>query len=136
VFVLLAVVGIVIGAFYVKNLITDYEAELKHSGFEQVVQSTAVTITDPITEPLLLKGQAVKIMADCSTNLAVLAQVCEVYGKIDGTLYFRGQILTIQPGAEILGGMDVKAQVLQNYGRVEGDVIGEFQLIEPGTGSE
>lgn len=134
--VLLMVIGIGVGAYYVKKMIGTYETELKSHGFEQVAAGQMLNISEPITEPVLLKGQAVKIMSDCSTNLAVLAQVCEVYGKIDGTLYFRGQMLIVQPGAEILGGVDVQAQVLQNNGTIEGGMTGKYQLLEQGSVSE
>lgn len=128
--VLLMIIGIGAGAFYVIKMINNYESELKGHGFDTVVSGQAVTVTEPITEPVILKGQAVKVLSDCSTNLAVLAQICEVYGKIDGKLYFRGQMLTVQPGAEITGGVDIQAQVLQNLGTVEGGITGKYQLIE------
>ena len=134
--ILLAVLGIGAGAFYVKKMITKYETEMKNYGFEQVTVGQMLTITDPITEPVLLKGQSVKIMSNCSTNLAVLAQVCELHGKIDGKLYFRGQMLTIHPGAEITGGVDAQAQFLQNNGTIGGPMSGKYQLIEPGSAAE
>jgi cytoskeletal protein CcmA (bactofilin family) len=63
--------------------------------------------------------------------MAVLAQVCELDGTIEGKLYFRGQVLTINPGAEVRGGIDAQAQLLQNNGRVRGGITGKYQLIEP-----
>ena len=134
--VLLAVIGIGVGMFYVKKMIGKYELELKGYGFEQVTAGQMLTITDPITEPVILKGQAVKIMSDCSTNLAVMAQVCEIFGKVDGKLYFRGQMLTVHPGAEITGGVDAQAQVVQNNGTIEGGMTGKYQLLEKGSVSE
>lgn len=131
--VLLVIIGIGVGAFYVKKTIAKYETELVGYGFETVQEGQMMTISSPITEPVLLKGQSVTIQADCSTNLAVLAQICEVFGKVDGKLYFRGQMLTVHPGAEITGGVDVKAQLLQNNGTIEGGMAGEYQLIEAGA---
>ena len=134
--VLLVVVAVGVGAFYVKKMISRYETELKGYGFETMATGQALDINEPVDEPLLFKGQVVRIMADCSTNIAVLAQVCEVYGKIDGKLYFRGQVLTVQPGAEILGGIDAQAQVIQNNGKIEGGISGKYQLIELPASSE
>lgn len=136
--VLLAAVGIGVGIFYVKNLVVRYETELKGYGFESVTKGQVLDITEPVTEPILFKGQVVRLMADCSTNVAVLAQVCEVHGKVDGKLYFRGQMLTVQPNAEILGGVDAHAQVIQNNGKIEGPITGRYQLVEtkPGSGGE
>ena len=121
------------GAFYVKKIISKYETELKGYGFETVTTGQVLDITEPITQPVLLKGQVVRIKADCSCDIAVLAQACEVYGKVDGKLYFRGQVLTVQPGGEILGGVDAQAQVLQNKGKIEGGITGKYQLIEAGA---
>lgn len=133
VLVLITVVTIVAGVLYVKKIITRYEKELKGYGFETVMKGQVIEITDPVDEPVLLKAQSVRIMADCSTNIAVLAQMCELHGTVKGRLYFRGQLLTIHPGAEILGGLDVQAQLVQNNGKIEGGVTGEYQLYEPGA---
>lgn len=130
--VLLIAVAAIAGTVYVKKIITKYETELKSHGFETVVTGQMLDITDPIDEPILLKAQVVRIMSDCSTNMAVLAQACEVSGTIEGKLYFRGQVLTVHPGAEILGGMDAQAQLVQNNGKIEGGMTGKYQLIEPG----
>ena len=130
VFILLLVAAILAGVFYVKNIITKYEDDLKSHGFETVVQEQMLEVVDPVSEPILFKGQMVRIMADCSTNMAVLAQACEVHGTVLGTFYFRGQVLTVHPGAELLGGADIQAQVLQNNGKIEGEITGKYQLLE------
>ncbi len=132
--VLVTVLVIIASVFYVKKIVSKYEDELKSHGFETVTQGQMLNITEPIDEPILFKGQSVRIMSDCSTNMAVLAQVCELHGRIEGKLYFRGQLLTVYPGAEILGGVDVQAQVLQNNGKIEGGITGKYQehqLVEP-----
>jgi len=129
--VLLVAGAIVAGTFYVKKIISKYETELKDHGFETVIQGQMLNITEPITEPILFKGQSIRIMSDCSTNMAVLAQVCELHGTIEGRLYFRGQVLTVHPGAEILGGVDAQAQIVQNNGKIEGGITGKHQLIRP-----
>ncbi len=126
--VLLAAVAIAVSAFYVKKIVSKYETELKGHGFETVVQNQMLNITEPVIEPILFKGQSVRIMSDCSTNMAVLAQVCEIHGTIEGKLYFRGQMLTVHPGAEILGGVDAQAQLVQNNGKIEGGITGKYQV--------
>ena len=130
--ILIVLVLIVVGAgaFYVKKLMTQYETELKGYGFEKVQSGQMIDITEPITEPTLLKAQIVTLDADCPVDLAVMAQVCEVNGRIDGKLYFRGQVLMLNAGSEVTGGVDAKAQVVQNAGTVSGGISGEFQLIE------
>ena len=71
-------------ARFVKGKIDETASELKQLGFENVVKGQALEITDKITKPTLYMGQVVKIMADCSTDLAVMAQICEIHGKVDG----------------------------------------------------
>lgn len=128
--ILLVAIAIGVAAFYVKGLIDEYETELQSYGFETVQSAQVIQVTEPITEPVLLKGQTVIIQADCTTDVAVLAQLCEVHGKIEGNLYFRGQIITLKSGSEITGNADVKAQVLVNSGEVTGEITGEFQEVD------
>ncbi|MDF7823534.1 hypothetical protein P4B35_05875 [Pontiellaceae bacterium B12227] len=134
--IILAVLAIAGGAIYVKKMITKYETELKGYGFEQVTEGQMLNVTEPITQPVLLKAQSLQLRADCSTDLAVLAQICEVYGKVDGKLYFRGQMLTVHPGAEITGGVDAQAQIIQNNGTISGGMTGKYQLLEQGKVAE
>ncbi len=137
--ILIAIALIIAGTVFVKKTITKYETELKGFGFETVVSGQTLDITEPITTPQLFKGQMVRILTDSETDVAVLAQVCEVQGTIQGKLYFRGQILTLQPGSKVLGGIDIQAQVLQNQGDVSGEITGKYQSIpapENGKASE
>ena len=104
--------------------------EMKEFGFENVVKQQMIEVGDEITEPTLYMGQMVKIIGNCSTNLAIVAQMAEIHGKVDGKVYFRGQMLTIQPEAELLNGLDVKAQVVQKYGKIHGDITGEGYVLD------
>ncbi len=128
--VLLGGVLIGVGAVYLKKMIAGYEAELKGYGFESVTSGQVLDITEPVTEPTLFKGQVIRILTDSSTNIAILAQVCEIHGQVDGKLYFRGQVLTVEPRAKILGGIDAQAQVIQNNGTIKGGITGKYQLVD------
>ncbi len=127
--IVIVIALIIAGTVFVKKTITQYETELKGFGFETVVSGQAVDVTEPITTPQLFKGQMVRILTDAETDVAVLAQMCEIHGTIQGNLYFRGQILTLQPGSKVLGEIDIQAQVLQNLGEVSGDITGKYQLV-------
>lgn len=131
VIVLIAIIGMIVGAVMVKKMVVKYEEELKGYGFEKVTSGQMIDVSDQVDEPILYKGQMVRIMGDCSTNVAILAQGCEIFGKIDGKLYFRGQMLTVHPGAEILGGVDAQTQILVNNGTIEGGIEGKYQLVQP-----
>ena len=119
------------GVFFIKNVITKYEAELKGFGFTNVVTRQMMELTEPVTERKLYKAQMISIKTDSTTDMAVLAQICELHGTVNGTFYFRGQMLTIKPGAEIIGDANVEAQVLQNEGHITGNLTGKYQLISP-----
>lgn len=122
-------IGVFITVKFVKGKIDETASELKQLGFEHVVKKQVIEINDKITKPTLYMGQVVNVMADCGTDLAVMAQVCEIHGKVDGKVYFRGQILIVQPHAELKNGLDIVAQVLQKYGKIEGEVTGNYQMI-------
>jgi hypothetical protein len=125
--IVIVVALIIAGTVFVQKIITKYETELKGLGFETVIAGQLVTVTEPITSPQLFKGQVVRILTDADTDVAVLAQTCEINGTIQGKLYFRGQMLTINPGSKVLGGIDIQAQILQNRGEVSGEITGKYQ---------
>jgi len=108
--------------------------EMTELGFENVVTQQVIEVTTEITEPTLYLGQVVKILADCSTNLAVIAQIAEIHGKVEGKVYFRGQVLTIQPNGELMNGLDVLAQGVQNLGTINGEITGQYQEINSDNG--
>ncbi len=120
-----------IGYRVVKGKIDTMATELKDKhGFEYVVKGQTIVIDETITKPTLYMGQMVKIHGDCTTNLAVMAQMCELYGAVEGKMYFRGQILTIKPEAHLKDGLDVFAQMVQNQGTIDGKITGSYQTIQ------
>lgn len=98
--------------------------ELRESGFTNEVASQSVTIEGDINEPTIYDCQSFKLLGNCSTDLCVLAQTCEIHGNVDGKLIFRGQVLRIKPGAVINGDLDVDATVIEQEGEVRGDISG------------
>jgi len=130
--VLLAAAGI-FGFRVVKGKIDEVASELQTKGFENTVRGQSLEITDAITEPTLYMGQIVKIMSDCTTDLAIMAQIGEIHGRVEGKTYFRGQMLTVQPQAVLRKGLDVKAQTILQYGTVDGPITGTYQLLQDKT---
>ncbi len=126
--VILAIAGF-IGYKFFMGKIEEVQAELQAKGFENVVQQQQLIVSDPTTEPTLYMGQLVKLVGDCETDVAIMAQMAEVYGTVKGDLYFRGQLLTIQPNAVIEGNLDVLAQGIQNQGEVKGEITGSYQAM-------
>ena len=131
--VIIAVVGF-IGFRFAKGKLGAMTQEMEELGFENVVKQQVIEVRDEITEPTLYMGQMVKILGNCTTNLAIIAQAAEIHGKVDGKVYFRGQMLTIQPTAELLNGLDVTAQAIQKYGKVHGEIAGQYQALDDKAG--
>ncbi len=89
-----------------------------------------IQVTEDVVEPTVYVGQLVKIVADCDSDIAIIAQVGQVHGRVVGTVYFRGQTLVIEPEAEVQGDLDVKAQIVQVYGKVAGEITGNYQQLQ------
>ena len=127
--VVLAVAGIVVYAF-IKRQVGDWKEEFAALGFEHVETGQQVTVSQPVTIPTLYLAQGVKITSEVATNVAIIAQMAEVYGRVDGDLYFRGQMLMIGPEAVIEGDVDLAAQSVVLEGEVKGEVRGTYQSLQ------
>ena len=115
--ILLGIIGF-FGYRFAKAKLEGVTQELQELGFKVVVKGQNIEIRDEVTVPTLYVGQMVKILGNCTTNLAIVAQMAEIHGRVDGKVYFRGQMLTIQPRAELLNGLDVTAQIITKYGKI------------------
>jgi hypothetical protein len=118
-----------LGYRFAKGKLDQVKAEMRQLGFERIVTRQVAEVRDPGAVPTLYIGQVVQILGDCHTNLAIVAQVGEIHGRVSGNVFFRGQMLTVQPKAEILGSLDASAQVVQKYGAVRGEVTGRHLLL-------
>lgn len=117
-----------IGFRFVTGMLDDMTQEFNQLGFENVVKAQTIEVREDTSEKTLYMGQVVKIFGNCSTDLAIMAQMGEIHGHVGGKVYFRGQVLVIQPGAVITNGVDVMAQAVKNYGKVEGGISGKYQI--------
>lgn len=117
--------------FYIKGLVGDWKEEFKELGFERTVQSQMLTISKDVTEPTLFMGQVVTITGNITTNVAIIAQTGEISSTIDGTVYFRGQVLRITESAVLKKDLDVYCQIVNVIGTVEGDITGTYQVLSP-----
>ncbi len=118
------------GYTFFKGKIEAVTMDLKTHGFEKTIKGQIIEVKDPITEPAIYMGQVVKILGDCQTNLAIVAQMAEIHGRVQGKVYFRGQVLVIEPKAELLNGLDVTAQVVQKFGKIQGEITGKYQMTD------
>lgn len=93
----------------------DYARKFLALGFENVVKGASLEIKEDIGEPTLYQAAGVRIYGNCTTNLAIVAKLAEIYGRVQGKVYFRGERLKIMPNAELVGGIDSSGHVSQ-YG--------------------
>lgn len=117
-----------IGAWYAQRQMNKMIGDFQQKGFQQV-KGQQINVTQPITGKTLYFGQVVKIDADSATDLAIFAQQADINGKVNGTLYFRGQTLNVAKGASVTGDLDVLGQVINLYGTVGGQVKGRYQQL-------
>ena len=127
----LAIMGF-FGYRYAKGKIDTMAKELRDMGFANVSRQQLIEIHDTVNEPMLYIGQSVKLYGRCTTNVAIMAQIAELHGEVDGTVYFRGQMLIILPNAVVHGDLDLMAQAIQNLGTVEGEIRGDYQVLDKG----
>ena len=108
-------------------------AEFVDQGFVSVKEVP----DEAITEKTVIRGGAVELGQDSTADVAIVAGTATVSSHIGGTLYFRGLVLEIAPGAVIDGDLDLagigfdKARVRLD-GTVKGKVTGSYEL----TGGE
>jgi len=129
VIIVLVIGGSIGGYFYVKGKLKAVTSEFTKLGFQAKEMAQIIDERDPISKKTLYIGQVVKIFSDSSTDIAIVAQTAEIHGKINGNVYFRGQVLTILPKGEVTGDVDVWAQVVKNQGKIGGQVKGTYQVL-------
>lgn len=131
---LVIVIGIIIAGYvgyrFVLGKVDEFTAEFKQLGFENQVKGQVVEITEEINEKTVYIGQSVRILGDSRADIAIIAQMAEIHGRVEGKVYFRGQMIAIQPNAELLNGLDVYAQMVTNEGRIDGGITGQYQAID------
>jgi hypothetical protein len=128
--VLLALLAAGLGVRMFWSYVQGYANELQAMGYERRIEGQAVEVTQPIAEQTLLFGQVVKVGAGSTTNIAIIAQLAEIDGRVQGDIRFLGQILMIKEGAVVTGNIYVKgAQAIDLHGSVEGEIEGTYQVI-------
>ncbi len=126
----LLVGGGAVGYHYAMAWVDEQVQPFEQRGFERVT-GQQLLITSAPSKPTVYVGQIIKITCDCDVEIAIVGQMAEIHGKMSKKVYFRGQMLVIQPQAKLLQGLDYKAQVVQKFGKIKGEITGEGQLIDP-----
>jgi hypothetical protein len=107
----------------------DRSQDFKGLGFENVVKGRALEIKDEVRVPTLYQASGVRIYGTCTTNVAIVARLAEIHGRIEGKLYFRGNKLVIARGGELVNGLDAQGFVYR-LGKINGPVTGSYRIID------
>ena len=126
---ILFIVFVTLGVKYAVRLANEMSSEFVQMGYAKVMAQN-IEVTEDVNRPTVYVGQVVKIIGDCSDDVAIVAQMAQVHGKVAGTLYFRGQMITIEPEAHLLGDLDLKCQLATIYGKVDGQILGTYQELK------
>ncbi|MBN1671618.1 MAG: hypothetical protein JXR37_11320 [Kiritimatiellae bacterium] len=133
--ILVLVIAVFTFSFIVRKKGEQYLEELRRVGFEKEVVvplgGPPLEVRADITQSTLYGAQIVKIMGNSTTNIGIVAQMAELHGTIEGKVYFRGQMLTVQPTAALRNGLDIKALVFLNQGKIEGEITGNYPGMPP-----
>jgi cytoskeletal protein CcmA (bactofilin family) len=127
-FALVVALG-VYGVRYGMKKVNEMTSEFEQRGFVKVTGQN-IEVAGEVAEPTLYFGQMVKIIGNCRDEIAIIAQVAQIHGEVAGTLYFRGQTITIEPGAHLQGDLDLKCQAATIYGKVDGQVQGAYAELQ------
>lgn len=119
-----AIAGVKIAKGHLDKLTSEY----REMGFDKTMQGQKLTVRKDIFEQTILLGQLVQVYGNCSTNLAIIAQVAELHGNVDGKLHFKGQVLRVMPTATVKNGADIAAQSFVNEGKIEGEITEATQV--------
>lgn len=82
-----------------------------------VQRGSVITIDKPCTTRTLFLARQVIIMAPQKVDIAVRADLCEVGAKLEGKLYIKSKMLTIQKGASVAE-LEGETETYNAYGEV------------------
>lgn len=107
----------------------EYAARYEAQGYRKVAGAVC-EITTPVTQKTVFAAPVVAIRAECSDDIAIVARVGDISGRVAGDVHFKGQVLAIQPQAVVEGDLDVEARVVSVLGKVEGEITGTYAVLD------
>jgi len=102
--------------------------QFEEQGYKRV-DGQVITVSEVVTEPTVYVGQSARIEKGSERGLAIFCQTASIEGKVNGNVYFMGQILTIEPNSEITGNLNVAAQQVNIFGKLQGELQGTYQVL-------
>lgn len=93
-------------------------------------------ITEDIDEKHVYKCQLLKLQGNVNNDIAIVAQVAEIYGEVKGSIHFMGQQLSIKSPAHVHGNLELRwSQQVVVEGRLDGEVRGTYQTMTDAMGN-
>ena len=131
VLILLGVIAGFAGWKWVEGKVKEFEAEFAEIGLAPGPSGQVLQVTEVPTEPTFYKAQVVTLnfSEPVTVEIGVIAQQLDIQkGSFAENVYFRGQIVTVQPGADLEKELNVICQMVQNLGgKVAGGITGRYQ---------
>ncbi len=121
------------GYFGVQELSRKTEAAataLKAQGFAEEASDTITKESVVEGKKLLHAKYAAVVSGGSDSDLAIVGMIASVDGRVHGSLYFRGGVLVIGPGAAIDGDVDVDCFIVIVQGYVQGQIKGKYQKLD------
>lgn len=122
-------VGAWAGFRYFEGKAQGFVAEFEAQGYSKV-EGKRVFTKEEIPEKRVYLAEFCRIGAGSSSDLAIVGQIAEVHGTVNGDLSFWGQTLLIKEDAVITGNLNAPwCQLIILDGRVDGNISGFYQLL-------
>jgi hypothetical protein len=122
-------VGLGIVAYVGLRFLNDTAAPYVEKGYRRVT-AQIVTERRPVAEPTVYVAQKVTLREGAAGNVALISQIAEVHGTVEGDIDFFGQLLDIKEDAVVKGDVRVNAQVVSVKGVVEGEISGTYGMLD------
>ena len=127
-------VGVYFGVRVFSQEMNDFVEPFEQKGYRRVTAQVHVE-EKAVEESTVYVLQVLRLEDGANADIAIMAQVAEIHGTVDGDIDFFGQVLEIKPGAVVKGNIRAKgAQVIKVSGTVEGKVTGIYQRLDTSGG--
>ncbi len=129
--IIICAIGGFVGWQWVEGKVKEFEAEFAEMGLSPGPSGQVLQVTEVPTEPTFYKAQLVtfNFTEPVTVEIGVIAQQLDIQqGNFTENVYFRGQMVSLQSGADLEKELNVYCQIVQNVGgKVAGGTTGTYQ---------
>lgn len=99
------------------------------------IQGQFVEVNEPLTNRTVIFAQSVRLQNGSERGIAIVAQSARISGTVKGNAYFFGQLLIVEPDAELIHNLHVVAQRVELQGTLRGELRGYYAKLVQRTAS-